>query len=292
MITNDTFCNNDFQRKEELYKLLDELVFSVGIDEISNIYNAFKKELELGWENVYQQNSPLIFRAKDEYRTLFKHFCFPKEPFYLGFDLPVWINWKAENKKIMIVAIDPLRSHEYCKEKISLSTPFGFHMNNHPKENPIPINHYKDFIEELSKNHSIYITDTYKVFYYTTDEPNDKYRSYRISDFTNPKGGFDIHQEVFKRECDIVQPDLIVTLGAIPKIWFSDGNNKKSFKELGQTTIPSNYNKDNQNCPLLPLPHLSGRSLIAAESFIGSEGTKNFGKDYATIVLKFLNKPK
>jgi len=245
------FCNNAEWNKEltklskEIFKFPKTESYDILYEKLVEMFNDHSKPPFLGFEFSYH--------AIPRYQYLENDI---RKPEYVGIDVPSYFNHSnnGERKKvIMIVGIDPKRSGGDLQHKISIGTPFGF---NSGKTKP-----YWDLVQRLiDKNFTIYLTDTYKVYF-----KNGNRQSYTIREFTNPKP--DIHQEIFAEEIKIVNPDLIVTLGHIPRIWFSSlekGN--FSFKKLLEISSNKNdpnhsnlyYGSEGKKIPILPLMHLSG----------------------------------
>ena len=297
MKNTDSFCNDIFETKK-LYKIINDLIFPIGESEIEKVYNVFKEEFEKGW-NV--SNEKLIF-YDDFKEKLEKIFCI--QPFananFWGIDFPTWINWQKNKntKRIMIVGIDPLRNYKtdigINKKRLVLGTPYGFQIKKMQTEK----NKYWKFLNCLPESTSIYLTDTFKLYFNNAPENAnkkiiEKERSYNQRLFTNPhfeNNELDIHQEIFYQECQLVKPDLIVTLGSIPKIWFSAGNNKSSFKQIGESIKKCEllrYRQRDLEIPLLALPHLSGR-VFNAKELLKPLSDLDIPEAYAEIVSKFL----
>lgn len=155
----------------------------------------------------------------------------------------------------MVVGIDPLRNESELQKVISLGTPYHLHKN----QGLIYWQLIKGLIEQT--NSTIYLTDTFKLYF-----KNEGRRSYDIPAFTNPEadGNGVIHQEIFAREVEIVKPDLIVTLGKHPRLWFTSIKDPRvSYKQLLEISNDPSH-KDHRklfynNIPVLSLMHLSPR---------------------------------
>ncbi|WP_018615267.1 uracil-DNA glycosylase family protein [Segetibacter koreensis] len=172
---------------------------------------------------------------------------------YVGIDVPVYYNYREDTPKIMVVGIDPLRSEPDLQKFISLGTPYAFHLTQH--------NIYWQLMSGLMEqlNLTVYLTDTFKLYFKFQGK-----RSYDIAAFTNPEayGNGAIHQEIFAREVELVKPDLIVTLGKHPRLWFTSIKEPKvSYKRLleisNNTSDTAHLNLFYNNIPVLPLMHLS-----------------------------------
>lgn len=128
-----------------------------------------------------------------------------KDSDVLGIDLPLWIDWNNKEKKtLMIVGRDPQRNANNIKNikndedtRLIIGSPYSLASNGGRVAN----NNYWSFIEPLTENHRLYITDIYKLFIVNTAE---KVKNLR---------GLPIHDDIFKEELKFVQPDKIITFG-------------------------------------------------------------------------------
>ena len=290
---NEKFCDTGFDTKG-LYGIIESF-YPIGIATIGEIYTAF---IDLFHDRI--QNADLVkyhslITRKDEMEILNKKFHIPITAKYLGIDFPTWINFNdnetGQKKRIMIVGIDALRSCEKTMDYLVLGTPYGFH----DKCIRDKMKSYWDFIASLSKTYSVYLTDTFKVFYYEGSK-SDKLRSSKDSKFTNPDlrcDGRDIHQYIFRKEVELVDPALIITLGQIPQIWFCNGNECRKYGDIKSELNAGgllNLYYNNGITPILPMPHLSGRNSAQAKSFVDTQKFSEIGTKYAELVQEYLNK--
>lgn len=191
---------------------------------------------------------------------------------HVGIDVPTYFNYQAGRKKIVIVAIDPYRSID--SNSLTIGTPYGLHENRKIV--------YWRLIEKLAEKHTLYLTDTFKLFFRSGNKVSN-----RILDFTNPeiKGLPGIHQEIFKQEMDLVKPDLIVTMGKIPRLWFTHlKHGKYSFKELKENSMQPSHSLfpalHYENYPVLPLLHLSATAARHRKSNYNIGETETLIKAY------------
>jgi hypothetical protein len=141
----------------------------------------------------------------------------------------------------------------------------------------------------------MYLTNTFKLFYYDGYK-SDKTRSYKLPLFTNPQRDKDqinpqkdIHQCVFWDEYQMINPDLIITFGHLPRIWFSD-KNQYTFDEIRKKIDSPNqptFKYGGTETPVLPLPHLSGRTN-AARIFVNAGNNKEISCKYKAFVTDYL----
>lgn len=177
-----------------------------------------------------------------------------KDSDVLGIDLPLWIDWNDEKKeKLMIVGRDPQRNINNIKndedKRLIIGSPYSLASNG----GRVAKNNYWSFIEPLTENQRLYITDIYKLFIINSPEKVKKLR------------GLPIHYELFKKELEFVQPDLIITIGkdaeiAVREIFTiplaSEKNDIEPFYE-GSVKFP--YEGSTKNIKCYFIPHISGR---------------------------------
>lgn len=286
--TQIDFCNYDFD-KEKLFATINDF-YPVGIDAKAEMYAHFKAAF-----NSSDSDHGIVFRQQGkELEQIRQKYYIPDGAGYLGLDLPTWLNFdnrSSTRRKIMVVGIDPMRTDDNYKNEIVIGTPYGFH---EPRIRA-KMMQYWTFVSKLAENNSVYLTDTFKVFYYQNSCKSDNLRSYNDRKFTHPQNipnspyyGTDVHQDFFKKEYDIVKPDLIVTLGNIPRIWFSAKKRPVTYAYLRKNLSSWKMIGLHYNCtPILPLPHLSGRSN-AARDFVGATVKADVPRRYAEVVNCFL----
>lgn len=131
----------------------------------------------------------------------------------IGLDLPTWFNLKNNDKRIMIIAQDPLRGNkwysdaffkegEYVCTDALVASPFGLHGKSwRDKKNGG--GRMKALVEILiEKGYGVYLTDCRKYFVYNASE-SAKYS----------KGKKAIYKTILHKEIDLVDPASIVALG-------------------------------------------------------------------------------
>lgn len=179
----------------------------------------------------------------------------------IGVDLPTWFNVQ-DNKHIMIVAQDPLRSYKWygeCDDAV-ISSPFGLHSLEH-RQNARGGKMMDLLVKRLVANgYGVYLTDANKFFIYdhkTTDEFSDAH--------------IDKYAEIIRQEIEIVKPTVIVCLGR---------SAERMCKKMRLQNI-------------LALPHLSGtaRGAIVRKfprlEEIGATA-ENIAEEYAREIMRSL----
>lgn len=271
--------------EENIIKILRDNVINLDKKDIVNIYNYWEnqsKDISFVKSNCVYDKS--LINAKQN---------IPDDSSHLGIDFPRWYGNINSNKKIMILGIDPLRSQKYfeklgadLKKSIVIGTPYALD-NKNLKENIKTSNAFINFIAKLSDKNFVYVTDIYKSFYYRKTSNNKQERSYNIymkNDKLNAKA-----KEVFFKEIELINPDIIITMGKIPfkVLTGKDVTLTKKFTE--------NLKKlDNTSIPIVPLVHLSAYASI--KPFLKANGivenintTKEYGVKYSEIVNNYLN---
>lgn len=176
----------------------------------------------------------------------------------IGVDLPTWFNIQ-DNKHIMIVAQDPLRSSKWYGECFDavISSPFGQHGLGH-RQRANGGKMMSLLVEQIVSNgYGVYLTDANKFFIH----------DHRTTDMFSA-AHIDVYAEIIRREIEIVKPAVIVCLGRRAEIL---------CKKMGLQNI-------------LALPHLSGtaRGAIVREfPKLESMGAtaENIAKLYANEIL-------
>lgn len=179
----------------------------------------------------------------------------------IGVDLPTWFNIQ-DNKHIMIVAQDPLRSSKWYGECFDavISSPFGQQGLEHRKR----ANGGKMMsllVEQIVSNgYGVYLTDANKFFIHD-HKTTDMFSATHL----------DVYAEIIRREIKLVMPAVIVCLGRRAEIL---------CKKMGLQNI-------------LALPHLSGTArgaIVRKFPKLESMGAtaENIAKEYAEEIMKSL----
>ncbi len=204
-------------------------------------------------------------------------------------DLPIYIANQQSNSRIMIVAMDSLppvpESSHWKNNSIDLRNEIGFWAPfsliedwSSPKGS---MKSNLSFFQPLLENHSLYITDIYKLFYRKILSSGYKV-SNRISTYTNLENL--VHFEILLKEIEIVQPKAILVLG------------KSALNSMNPilTEVPSfgfpQYYVGEDKIPLLALPHISGAANGAKATFVNDEKftfieSKTWNEKLARIAL-------
>lgn len=193
-----------------------------------------------------------------------------------GIDLPVWFIDENENKtkkKIMILAMDPLRNKQNNgteSNQISFNSPFSIHQKTK--------NNYYPSIKQLSEKYDVYITDVFKLFFRNQENQNS------VSNQDEKFIRLDIHTELLQKEIEIFKPDIILCLGKHP----INGLSKIDKSIVPNSTIVSelkNYNFT--NIPTFAIPHASGVASKWAKIFMVSKNNSEYNSQ--TYILDALN---
>lgn len=227
--------------QSKLTSLLSEHLFENSFHPtLANYFECLYKNFEL--ENESQLNFETIFFKNlkgfariGEQKTNISN-C--------GIDLPILLgNTDSFQKKIMIVAMDPKRNSQ-TDDKISLSTVFSLHNKKDRNTNK---NDYWRFIEPLTKNNLVYITDVYKL-YYEYQEQNKTLLSNKDKSFTGNKSEYYmLHKLILNEEINIIQPNMIITLG------IESANALKTIQNIQTKEIFETID----NVTYLFMPHIS-----------------------------------
>ena len=122
----------------------------------------------------------------------------------IGLDLPTWFNIQSENKRIMLIFQDPLRSVKWygeCHDAV-VSSPFGLQDKTH-RENPRGGKMADELVKRLVTNgYGIYLTDARKFFVY---DPRTS-RAYS-------RNRMQVYADILRQELDLVQPSICILLG-------------------------------------------------------------------------------
>jgi hypothetical protein len=256
------------------------MITSLSKDKVEKMYYSWNKHFD------ELDESEDFFEAKIEISEKFE---LGLGTFRLGIDFPSWINFegtKAERKRIMVVGIDPLRECE-IKGKVSIGTPYAFH---HKKMRGGATSEYWKFISHLAQDYSIYITDIYKIFF--KDGDLSKNRSYNNKAFTENK----LHHEILTKEIEIVNPNIIITMGNMStKLVLNDVNQK--YQPISRYNVANGSLKyNNTKTELIPMVHLSGSSRGGQKNFLATnqdsifEKGKPNGESYYQIVRAYLDR--
>lgn len=269
------FCN-PHPIENAIVKLIQSYIFQANDEEIKKIYGILKNRYD---GKCYPEDSSPYWRPKSDIGLLSTFAIFPEDE-NIGIDFPSWFNFKEGNKRIMVVGIDPFRKDEVGKDKISIGSPYGIHDTVGDNTEDL----YWLFVSGLAKNNSVYVTDTFKVYF--KEGTGKKRRSYSCKRFTNPPSEHwqdEIHQKIFAEEIALIKPDLIVTLGKIPVRWFTSCKTE-NFIVLKQLFEQRNDKLFHNGIPIIPLIHLSGLAIPRAKKLYELDKANDLPGKYVSIV--------
>ena len=271
-------------------KLIEELIKTIQLD-IINIPKEDILDLYHSWFQEKGKPVKWIFNKKSICANQF----LPLTPYLLGIDFPNWFGDISANKRIMIVGIDPLRNenvfnkHNADKNNdVLIGTPYGLHSS---KEKSGTTRTYWEFINSLSQNNFVYLTDIYKTFFYT-----DKTKKEKSSNFYKKNTSqLSSIKNILEQEITFVNPDLIITLG---KESFQKLTEKKCGKLSREVSLNKSCLKNFPNIPILPFVHLSGATrdknilnFISANNLDTSNIEKRweYGLAYSKIIENYMS---
>ena len=187
---------------------------------------------------------------------------------HLGVDLPVWLSRNGNKKKVLICAMDPLRSNRR-EGKVDIWTPFSV-STFMADSNQRVVKTYWPFISKLLTEVDVYLTDIFKVYYLRDLENGKTRKSNKDKEF---KRGdlLEHHGNVIKAEVNLYKPDIIITLG------------EEALKNLNE------IKGELGGIPIVSLPHLSYAAGGAKKEFILSHNynyePRSTAETIAEIVL-------
>jgi|694.fasta_scaffold19649_5 hypothetical protein len=285
---------------EQLANLVKEEIIDL---EVKNVYEHWNTFLTNG---VILPESEVVKRDKKLLRHE-KQFI-PSDAYLLGVDLPSWFGDFKSKNRIMVIGIDPMRSaKDFEKAKaiesqdVIIGTPYAMHDSKNrdwAKKNK----HYFGFIEAISSENFVYLTDIYKTFFYTKDSNGIKKRSYKYYndlDKENIEEKDSIRDSVFKtlcKEIEFVKPNIIITLGGIS---FSQLTNQgitfKKNPKIRKAHFTEKVLADKKDIDILPFVHLAAH-FPSIKSFVDCNlnqdlkmgENKNYGTLYYDILKKYL----
>lgn len=273
------FCNENNLSKEIRETILPKFL-NISQDLTNELYGYFINQYK---KDVYEQDN-VIFQPKDlinnSYLPENKHIT------HLGCDIPSWFNLQESNN-IMVLGLDPLRAGRDNINQVEFGTPYAFHIKD-LREKVNKTKKYFDFIQQLSNENGLYITDVAKIFY-RLKENYAKRSTHDITFWQKP-----IHFEILKKEIEIIKPKLIITLGAVAAHVMS-GKRIKSTNKIDFKLHTYNKSKNQElnlgNTPLLCLPHLSNANNGAINKFLENhKELLNYPKNQVESYVELANK--
>lgn len=270
--------------KNKIFQLIQDSIISleqVDLEELYRYWRSEEKDKKDARDNNFKkwiQNKSLISSCQHA----------PNDSILNGIDLPFWYENSNPKRRIMIVGIDPLRnkkSFEECDASISedviIGTPYAVHSS---KMKIWRTKQYWEFIETLMNENLVYLTDIFKLYFVSNEY---KIRSYNFFSKFHRKDSL----SVLKREIDIVNPDVIVTLGKLSFELLAGINLKSIVKDINETVF---IDQEFNDIPIVPLVHLSGTVRKSQKvKFLKENGISedaNFGKSYVLLLNIFFEK--
>jgi uracil-DNA glycosylase len=293
-----TKINTSIPFFEELADLLNEQIIDLEIRSVYEHWNTFLSTGEpLPKEEIVKSAKKLLRHEKQ---------CIPSNACLLGVDLPSWFGDFKSKNRIMVIGIDPMRGSKDFKiadademQHVIIGTPYALHDNKNrdwAKRNK----HYFGFIDAISSENFVYLTDIYKTFFYTNESNDVKKRSYKYyndADKENIEEKNSVRNSVLNALCqeiELVKPNIIVTLGGIS---FSQLTNKsitfKNNPKIEKVHFTENMLADKKDIDILPFVHLAAH-FPSMESFIKNNLNKQLKKgeneNYGTLYYEILKK--
>jgi uracil-DNA glycosylase len=293
-----TKINTSIPFFEELADLLNEQIIDLEIRSVYEHWNTFLSTGEpLPKEEIVKMDKKLLRHEKQ---------CIPSNACLLGVDLPSWFGDFKSKNRIMVIGIDPMRGSKDFKiadademQHVIIGTPYALHDNKNrdwAKRNK----HYFGFIDAISSENFVYLTDIYKTFFYTNESNDVKKRSYKYyndADKENIEEKNSVRNSVLNALCqeiELVKPNIIVTLGGIS---FSQLTNKsitfKNNPKIEKVHFTENMLADKKDIDILPFVHLAAH-FPSMESFIKNNLNKQLKKgeneNYGTLYYEILKK--
>lgn len=206
MVNKSTFCGDNLYK--DISDILRNHLFDKKID-LEGFYENFKKVYNNSL-NKTDDNSIIEIKEITGYKNLLTD---KKNLGNLGIDLPIYYGNPYNSNRVMIVAMDPKRIDQY-DNKISIGSVFALHQ----KENRITKkNDYWKFIEPLTKENFVYLTDIYKLYYETFEIINGKQTkilSNKDPDYISSKcDSFETNKKILEEEIKLINPKTIISLG-------------------------------------------------------------------------------
>lgn len=172
-----------------------------GSPQFNEYYDKFKNSYENDL-NVYDLHVPkaeLKLNTKNITSKTIEHYS--KDSTFVGLDLPIFLEApenSKERKKVMIIALDPLRSKSNAGlNHIYIGAPFAVQT----KEKRTDGYYWKIITDLINNDCDLYLTDLFKLWMKNNGK---KY---------NFKEEYTIFTGILKKEMEEVKPDLVLTFG-------------------------------------------------------------------------------
>lgn len=267
------FCNDCYLSDAIPILIAEELLGIQQLDKIKSRYKQMQECYDYSyteWQQVFSENlkpfngytdttSVCIPILNSSFQKDFLHMALGA----IGLDLPTWVNIKTDNKRIMLIAQDPLRSakwYEKCYDAV-ISSPFGLHDATHRKKGNGGRMANLLISKLVQKGFAVYLTDANKFFIHNR-ETSKTYSEKRINTY----------RKILQKELELLKPSICVCLG------------KRPSEVLDKCML---------NIPIITLPHLSGtaRGAIVKRFPILKEmkaTAENIANIYATEIIESL----
>jgi uracil-DNA glycosylase len=236
---NYNFCNNNIY--EDISAILSNHLVGSNIN-LNDLYEKMK----LGYEEIDEKIESCFYISKKDiigYGDLLNN----KPTENLGIDLPIYFGDYNSQRKIMIVAMDPKRNGQ-LDDSISVGSVFAL---NQKKDRETKTNDYWNFIEPLTNNAFVYLTDIYKLYYESSVLKNNKQTkilSNKDPEFISKMSvPFNTNKLILEAEINLIKPDTIISLGN------ESANALKMISNIKTTNLDIIHN----GISYLFMPHIS-----------------------------------
>ena len=130
----------------------------------------------------------------------------------IGVDLPLFFKCpEPQAQTVMLVAQDPLRNPDHFSdfkhEDVMIGTPFAQHSSYYREDAQKVV--FTSIKHIIDKNYHVYVTDVYKVWMKDDKKKNNKGHEL--------KNESTIFNHLLRKELDIIDPKIIITLGGVPE---------------------------------------------------------------------------
>lgn len=230
----EKFCDNNEIQTQIIDFLTTNLLGNELRSELECRYNDMRNNYdcintEWSFTTEHKRFEPLETSTSIAVPICLQHYSeMLKDCSAIGVDLPTWYNMNSQQKKIMFIAQDPLRSKDYYGGKkgskyicndIILSSPFGTHDKIY-RESRFGKLYFSIFQELISQDYGVYLTDINKFY---VGVKSTSFKSSQLKDD---------FQKMLEKEIEIIKPDLIVTFGGLPTRFFSQGKSWSWFESF------------------------------------------------------------
>lgn len=226
MLANDILGKKQLERiklryydmRRNFFKYSKDEAKKLGKDAVWEFSPGVEPFTPVGWERYYEDT--ILVPIPISHPNFIDLTMRKEKRGAIGLDLPTWFNLKDNDKRIMLVAQDPLRDNTWysdvdkfpkgkigCKEDYIcidalVASPFGLHGKSwRDKKNGG--GRMALLVEKLIEHgYGIYLTDCRKYFVY----------DHRESDIYSSKKK-DIYKSILEKEIEIIKPARIVAMG-------------------------------------------------------------------------------